>query len=112
MHQDPPTFSTCYKCNTETSKRPFLCNACYTNIALREKEYAKRQETPVLDEPVAKSAKPETPPKQPLNAPLPYKEDEWHMEDRVMYDEMHTVTKPEFPKREQWDLNYKKSLDG
>ena len=69
------------------------------------------------EEPVAKAARRRWPtetqyPAQPLNAPLPYKKDEWHMDNRVMYDEMHTVTKPEFPKREQWDLNYKKSLDG
>ena len=97
MYQEPPTFSTCHKCSTETSKMDFLCNECFTRF----------HTTPSTDVPAAKHVKRGDPVTQPLNAPLPYKEGEWHMDDRVPYDEFRNMPKPELPKREAWDCYYK-----
>ena len=63
------------------------------------------------EEPVAKAARRRWPtesqyPAQPLNAPLPYKKGEWHMDDRVQYDEVRNMPTPELPKREDWDCYY------
>ena len=97
MYQEPPTFSTCHKCSTETSKMDFLCNDCFTRF----------HTIPNKDVPAAKHVKRGDPVTQPLNAPLPYKKDEWHMDDRVPYDEFRNMPKPELPKREDWDCYYK-----